>query len=103
MNIEELKSFPRELTELYHVTSPILELVKLVCKVLSLDKTVEQESVIIRRQLLRNLKIKEFAQEAQFVDPFNSCVIPAVVCPYCNYTCDLDICSDPELQESVSH
>lgn len=101
MNVDELKAFPRELTSLYRLTNPILELVKLLCKVLSLDHVVEQEAVIIRRQLLRNLKVKEFAGEAQFSDPFHSFVIPAVVCPYCNFTANLDICSDPELQESV--
>lgn len=99
--MEELKAFPRELTALYPLTTPVLELVKLLCKVLSLDRAAEPEALVIRRQLLRSLKVKEFAEEARFADPFNSFVIPAVVCPFCNFSANLDICSDPELQESV--
>ena len=93
--------FPDELKRYYNLTNPILELVKLICLVMLIEKNVDQEVVILRRQLLRNMHVKEYSEEAQFVDPFNSFVIPAVFCPFCNAVRNLDICSDPDLQISV--
>lgn len=69
--------------------------------VLRLDRSVEQEATVLRRQLLRNIRVKEFAPEAIFADPFDSFVIPAVFCPFCNESRNMDICSDPDLQQSV--
>lgn len=76
-------------------------MVKLICMVLKLDKALTQEATILRRQLLRNMRVKEFAPEAIFEDPFHSFVIPAVFCPYCNESRNMDICSDPDFQQSV--
>ena len=85
----------------YKVTNPLLEFVKLVSLVVSLEKAVTQEAIILRRQLLKNMRVKEFAPEAQFVDHYNSFIVPAVFCPYCNMNRNIDICSDPDLQVSV--
>ena len=93
--------FPDELTRYYNLTNPILELVILISLVMQREKNVDEEVVILRRQLLRNMHEKEYSEEAQVVDPFNSFVIPAVFCPFCNAVRNLDICSDPDLQISV--
>ena len=85
----------------YKLTNPLLEMVKLICMVLKLDKALTQEATILRRQLLRNMRVKEFAPEAIFEDPFHNFVIPAVFCPYCNESRNMDICSDPDFQQSV--
>lgn len=96
-----LHEFPAEIAHYYRVTNPLLDFVKLICLVVKLDKAVEQEAIILRRQLLKNMRVKEFAPEAQFTDPYNSFIIPAVFCSYCNDNRNLDICSDPDLQQSV--
>lgn len=93
--------FPEEVKRYYNVTNPILELAKLICLVMQMEKNVDQEVVVLRRQLLRNMRVKEYSEEAQFVDPFNSFVIPAVFCPFCNSVRNIDLCSDPDLQVSV--
>ena len=62
---------------------------------------MEHEAIVLRRQMLKNLRVKEFSEEAQFEDPFQSFVIPAVFCPYCNTNRNIDICSDPDVQERV--
>ena len=75
---------------------------KLLVLVVKLEKPVEQEAIILRRQLLKNMRVKEFAPEAQFEDPYNSFIIPSVFCSYCNDNRNIDICSDPDLQQPVS-
>lgn len=97
----EVHEFPADIAKYYRVTTPLLEFVKMIVLVVSLEKPVEQDGIILRRQLLKNMRVKEFAPEAEFVDPFNSFVIPAVFCSYCNSNRNIDICSDPDLQESV--
>ena len=86
----------------YHLTYPLLELVKLMCMVMKLDRSIEHDVIVLRRLLLRSMEVKEFAREAIFEDPFNSFIIPAVFCPYCNESRNMDICSDMDLQQCVS-
>lgn len=52
---------------------------------------------VVRRQLLRIVRVKEFSDEAQFVDPCRSVVLPNVICRFCNDCRDLDLCRDPLL------
>lgn len=99
----EIHEFPEELLKYYKVTNPLLEFVKLIALVVKLEKPVEQEAIILRRQMLKNMRVKEFAPEAQFIDPYNSFIIPAVFCSYCNGVRNIDMCSDPDLQTSVCH
>ena len=54
--------FPDELKRYYNLTNPILELVKLICLVMQIEKNVDQEVVILRRQLLRNMHVKEYSE-----------------------------------------
>ncbi|CAI7888252.1 unnamed protein product [Closterium sp. NIES-54] len=75
-----------------------LELVKAVCHVLSLSAHVQHEVQVLRRQLLRVLRVREFAPEAIFRDPCRSFVLPGVICSYCNDCRDLDLCRDQLLQ-----
>ncbi|GJP47493.1 hypothetical protein CLOM_g6680 [Closterium sp. NIES-68] len=75
-----------------------LELVKAVCHVLSLSAHVQHEVQVLRRQLLRVLRVREFATEAIFRDPCRSFVLPGVICSYCNDCRDLDLCRDQLLQ-----
>ncbi|CAI7838422.1 unnamed protein product, partial [Closterium sp. NIES-53] len=57
-----------------------------------------EECRVLRRQLLRVLRVREFAPEAIFRDPCRSFVLPGVICSYCNDCRDLDLCRDQLLQ-----
>jgi len=89
--------FPRLPGSHLKLHSPALEFVKTVSYVLALDKVVGDEVAMMRKALMKQLGMREFAPEAQFVDPCLSFVLPEVVCEYCSACRDLDICRDPNL------
>lgn len=76
-----------------------LEFIKHVCAVLALDQNVQHDILRLRKNLLKLVRIKEFAPEAQFHDPCQSFILPNVICSYCNDCRDLDLCRDPTLVE----
>ena len=77
------------------LTNPALEFVKALCKVLSLDSSIEVQVNKLKRDLLRLIKIGEFSDAADWKDPCISYVLPEVICKQCNHCRDIDICKDP--------
>ncbi|ORX45441.1 putative DNA polymerase epsilon catalytic subunit A [Piromyces finnis] len=77
-----------------------LEFVKYFCYVLSLDKTVEYSVRVLKRNLLELIHIREFSEEAQFKNPCTSFKLGQVICEYCNYCRDIDLCRENEDNES---
>lgn len=71
--------------------NPALEFIKQMTKFFSLDSTVSRESRILRRDLLNIIDIREFSDEANFKNPFETFCLPQVICDYCNHCQDLDI------------
>ncbi|VFQ71576.1 unnamed protein product [Cuscuta campestris] len=69
-----------------------LEFIKHVSAVLALDQNVQHEVLVMRRNLLRLVRVKEFAPEAEFQKPSPSFTLPNVICSYCNDCRDLDVC-----------
>ncbi|KAJ4832189.1 DNA polymerase epsilon catalytic subunit A [Turnera subulata] len=76
---------------------PALEFIKHVCAVLVLDHNVEHEILVMRRNLLKFVRVREFAREAEFRDPCPSFTLPNVICSYCNDCRDLELCRDTAL------
>ncbi|KAG8371187.1 hypothetical protein BUALT_Bualt13G0060900 [Buddleja alternifolia] len=74
-----------------------LDFIKYVCAVLALDQKVQHEVLIMRRNLLKMVRIREFAPEAEFLNQSISLTLPNVVCSYCNDCRDLDLCRDRAL------
>lgn len=74
--------------------SPALELIKSVCKVLSLDKAVENEVYDLQTNLLRLIRVGSFSDIVEWKDPCISLVLPEVICKACNHTRDIDLCKD---------
>ncbi|EXB53718.1 DNA polymerase epsilon catalytic subunit A [Morus notabilis] len=74
-----------------------LEFIKHVCAVLSLDQNVQHDVLVMRKNLLKYVRVREFAPEAEFCDPFPSFILPNVICSYCNDCRDLDLCRDSAL------
>ncbi|XP_073973254.1 DNA polymerase epsilon catalytic subunit 1 isoform X2 [Rhodnius prolixus] len=77
------------------IIKPALEFIKAVCKVLSLDSSVEEEIARLRRNLLRLVDVGEFSDEAEWEDPCATVVLPEVICRACNHCRDIDLCKDP--------
>ncbi|KAL6523491.1 hypothetical protein OROGR_017094 [Orobanche gracilis] len=78
---------------------PALEFIKHVCAVLLLDQNVQHDILIMRRNLLKYVRVREFAPEAQYQDCPFSFTLPDVICriAYCNSCRDLDLCRDKGL------
>ncbi len=57
---------------------PALEFVKYTCKVLSLDKNIQNQITKLKRDLFTIINAREFSDEAQYQDPSLSFVIPQV-------------------------
>lgn len=62
----------------YKLRCPALEFVKYICKILSLDKNVTNQVIKLKKDLLTIINVREFSNEAQFVDPSLSFIIPQV-------------------------
>ncbi|CAJ1979167.1 unnamed protein product [Sphenostylis stenocarpa] len=80
-----------------HRGDAALEFIKHVCAVLALDQSVQHEVLVLRKNLLKYVDVREFAPEAEFHDPFHSFILSNVICSYCNDCRDLDLCRDSAL------
>ncbi|KAL4274363.1 hypothetical protein AHAS_AhasUnG0001500 [Arachis hypogaea] len=68
-----------------------LEFIKHVCAVLALDQSVQHDVLVMRKNLLKYVRVREFAPEAEFRDPCHSFILSNVICR------DLDLCRDSAL------
>ena len=64
--------------------NPVLEFVKTTCAVLSLARDCSEEVIVLKRNLLDFIGVREFAKEAMFVNPCLPFKVPMVVCRACN-------------------
>ena len=74
--------------------SPVLELVKALMQVLSLDKNTATEARLLRKELLALLDAREFARAAAFANPSESLRVAALTCDACAAARDVDLCRD---------
>jgi DNA polymerase epsilon subunit 1 len=71
-----------------------LEFIKYFTHVLSLDKSVEYSVRVLKRNLLELIHVREFSEEAKFKNPCTSYILGQVICEYCNYCRDIDLCRE---------
>lgn len=87
--------------------NPVLELVKSVMQVLSLDKTITLEARLLRKDLLHLFDIREFSPEGAFTNPSSSLLIRQLSCSECCTPKDIDLCRDSDIASpptsEVSH
>ncbi|KAJ3380162.1 DNA polymerase epsilon catalytic subunit [Lobulomyces angularis] len=76
--------------------NPALELINYICEVIGLDKELEWEVGILKRDLLMTIGFKQFNNLAKYQNPCLKYVLPHTVCQYCSQTKDLDLTSDPQ-------
>ncbi|KAK4446572.1 DNA polymerase epsilon catalytic subunit A [Podospora aff. communis PSN243] len=77
--------------------NPILELVKALMQVLSLDKNITLEARLLRKELLAMFDVREFSKEGSFQNPSESLKITQLSCDSCTMARDLDLCRDEDL------
>ncbi|KAI9677772.1 MAG: DNA polymerase epsilon catalytic subunit [Trizodia sp. TS-e1964] len=77
--------------------NPVLQLVKSIMQVLSLDNSITFAARLLRKDLLALFDIKEFSREAAFTNPSESLKLEQIICANCTSTRDLDLCRDEEL------
>ncbi|KAF2481504.1 hypothetical protein BDY17DRAFT_301453 [Neohortaea acidophila] len=77
--------------------NPVLELVKSVMQVLSLDKTITLEARLLRKELLQLFEVREFSNDGAFVNPSTSLCIRQLSCTECCLPKDIDLCRDSDL------
>ncbi|QIX00395.1 hypothetical protein AMS68_005912 [Peltaster fructicola] len=78
-------------------SNPVLELVKSIMQVLSLDKTISLEARLLRKELLQLFDIREFSKDGTFTNPSTSLSIKQLSCPECCVPRDIDLCKDGDL------
>ena len=83
-------------------TNPVLQLVKSLMHVLSLDKTITLEARYLRKELLAFFEIKEFSPQARFENPSSSLKLEQLICDHCTMTRDLDLCRDEDVLPDTS-
>ena len=79
------------------MTNPALEFIKSLTHVFGLDKQTTEQTLLMRRNLLRMIQVREFESNSKWADPCRSYTLQDVICSYCNYCQDLDLCRDPAL------
>ena len=82
--------------------NPALEFTKTVCATLALDPTAADEVDRLKRSLLRLIGVREFAPEAAFANPSLQLVVRDLICSYCNYCTDVDLCRSPHLLHAAA-
>ncbi|CAN6479373.1 unnamed protein product [Victoria cruziana] len=63
-----------------HTYDAALELIKHISAVFALDQHVQHDVLVMRKNLLRLIRVREFAPEAHFCDPCLSFTLPNVIC-----------------------
>ncbi|KAL9121719.1 MAG: hypothetical protein Q9187_001726, partial [Circinaria calcarea] len=79
---------------------PVLQLCKSIMHVFSLDKGLEFDIRLLRKELLALFEIREFSAEARFVNPSSSLRLEQVICENCTMARDLELCRDEDLLPS---
>lgn len=77
--------------------NPVVELVKSLMQVLSLDKNITLEARVLRKELLALFEIREFSKDGAFANPSESLKLAQVSCDGCTMARDLDLCRDEDL------
>ncbi|KAJ1965267.1 DNA polymerase epsilon catalytic subunit [Dipsacomyces acuminosporus] len=77
-----------------------LEFVKYVSTVFALEVPATNFVRVMRRNLLALLSVGEFSDEAKFANPCERLALTQVVCDYCNFCRDMDLCRDADLLPS---
>ena len=79
------------------LSNPVLQLVKSIMQVFSLDRAITLEARLLRKELLNLFDIREFSAEANFANPSAQLYVRGIICDECTSSRDLDLCRDSSL------
>ncbi|KAK8243427.1 hypothetical protein HDK90DRAFT_430763 [Phyllosticta capitalensis] len=82
--------------------NPVLQLVKSLMQIFSLDKSIHLEVRLLRKELLKLFDVREFSATAAFANPSASLWLRGLVCDDCTAARDLDLCRDADVFFSPS-
>jgi len=86
---------PPLVTDRNRNSNPALEFIKNVIAVLELDTDVEKEVHVLKRSLLAQVGVAEYAKAAQWCNPCPSFTLPDVFCSECHESRDVNLCYIP--------
>lgn len=89
------KLLPPLATDRNRNINPSLEFIKNVVAVLELDTDVEKEVHVLKRSLLAQVGVAEYAKAAQWCNPCPSFTLPDVFCSECHESRDVNLCYIP--------
>ena len=72
--------------------SPALAFVRTLCALLALDARCTDAVSILRRQLLKLLKVREFSEAADFKEACLALTLPDVICRWVTRVCVVRVC-----------
>lgn len=72
--------------------NPAIEFVKNVSEILQLDPDLECEAHVLKRSLLAQLGVAEYARVAQWINPCPRFTLPDVFCTECYESRDVNLC-----------
>ena len=76
---------------------PVLQLTKSLMHVFGLDKSLNLEVRLLRKDLLALFEIREFSAEGRFENPSSSLKLEQLICENCTMGRDLDLCRDEDV------
>ena len=85
--------FPQLLGSYLYSVNPSLEFVKSVMKVMALDGLVASEVYVLRKSLLTQIGVQEYAEDTKWQQPCNSFVLNTNFCSNCYSSHDLNLCT----------
>jgi DNA polymerase epsilon subunit 1 len=91
------------LASLTSARNAVLELVKSLMQILSLDKNITLEARLLRKELLAMFDVREFSKNGAFANPSESLKLPQLSCDSCTMARDLDFCRDEALLPDPGH
>lgn len=89
---------PPVLSDRSRQLNPALEFIKNLIAVLELDSDIEKETHNLKRSLLAQVGVAEYAKAAQWVNPCPTFILPDVFCSECHESRDVNLCYVPPRQ-----
>ena len=83
--------FPKLAGSYLDLDNPALFYAKVITRVISAHKEVEENVRSLRRNLFRILGVSEFSEKAAWVEPGMKLILKDVVCQTCGVTQDIDL------------
>ncbi|MCJ1356233.1 MAG: DNA polymerase epsilon catalytic subunit [Icmadophila ericetorum] len=78
-------------------TNPVLQVVKSLMHIYSLDKSLNLEIRLLRKELLSLFEVREFSQEGRWINPTQSLKLRQWTCENCTMARDLELCNDEDI------